>query len=106
MEIKVPREIKVGTHRVRIFYEPRLMSNHGKMAQARLNENEIAIEPAENAESHKATQLLHELLHYIDHIYNNYQLNEQQTDALSNGIAILLDELGVKLDFSDIKEAE
>ena len=47
--------------------------------------------------------IIHELLHFIDNTYNNYRLEEAETDALATGIHTLLIDLGVEFDWSDIK---
>ena len=101
MRIKVPNQIKIGGHWVKIFYEENLSEYYGKNGQARLSKNELALDK-ELAESQKSHALIHELFHFIDNTYNNYKLDEDATNALATGIHTLLVDLGVKLDWSNI----
>jgi len=103
MRVTVPQKIKIGGHWVRIFYEPMLMDNHGKMGQARFPECEIAIQERDASESRKTATLIHELVHWLDHTYNNFQLEEAKTDTLAAGIHALLVDWGIEFDWSDIK---
>ena len=104
IKVKIPQKIKIGGHWVSIFYEDKLMDNHSKMGQARFPECEIAIQERDASESRKTASLLHELVHWLDHTYNNFQLDEVKTDALANGIHTLLIDMGIQFDWSDIKE--
>ena len=103
-KIRVPRKIKIGGHWVSIFYEPMLMDNHGKMGQSRFPECEIAIQERDASESRRLHTLFHELMHWLDHTYNNYALEEAEVDAFASGIQTLLIDLGIEFDWSDIKE--
>ena len=93
----------MGAKCVTILFEDKLMDNHGKMGQTRFPEGEIALQKRDVSNSSLTSAFLHELMHWIDHAYNGYQLNETQTDALANGIHIFLDYLGVELDWEDIE---
>ncbi|KKN00939.1 hypothetical protein LCGC14_1132690 [marine sediment metagenome] len=103
MKIKVPKEIKIGANCVTVLFEDALIDFHDKVGQARYYAGEIVLLKRGVQDSILMGNFLHELIHWIDHTYNNLQLNETQTDALANGIHILLDDLGVELDWSDIK---
>ena len=104
MKIKVPREIKIGAKQVTIKFEDNLADHHDKVGQARYYTGEIVLQKRGVRDSILMGNFLHELTHWIDHTYNSLQLNETQTEALANGIHILLDSLGVELDWSDIHE--
>lgn len=103
MKVKIPSRIHIGSHCVTIKYEKGLSDNHGKRGQARHLKCEIVIAP-EATNSVKTEALIHELVHFLDDIYNNYRLEEYETDALANGIAILLKDLGIELDWACISE--
>ena len=87
---------------MKIFYEDNLFDYHGKYGQSRFAECEIAID-GNVSDSCKMHTLIHELLHFIDNTYNNYRLEEAETDALATGIYTLLVDLGVEFDWSEIK---
>ena len=103
MKIKVEPTLKIGAVRVLVFYEDKLLDNHGKYGQARFAECEIALQNRDMANDSKTQAFLHEVVHWLDHTYTSYSLDEKQTDALATGLHILLDDLNVKLDFSEIK---
>ncbi len=103
MKIKVNPILKIGPIRVSVFYEDKLLDNHGKCGQARFAECEIALQDRDMADDSKTQAFLHEVVHWLDHTYNNYAFEEGEVDALATGLAILLDDLGVELDFSEVK---
>jgi len=102
MKVKIPKEIRIGIHRVSIKYEKGMGDNFGKRGQARYGECEIPIDPEKSTDTKKTEALMHELLHFIDDIYNSGRLEEYEIATLANGISILLDDLGVEMDWSDI----
>jgi len=103
IKIKIPQKIKVGGHYVRTFYEAKLLDNHGKYAQSRFPELEIAVQERDMTESMKTQSWIHEVLHFIDKAYNNYSLNEETIDALASGIHGVLVDMGIEFDWSNIK---
>ena len=102
MKVKIQPVIKIDGHWVKIFYEDNLSDYHGKYGQSRFAECEIAIDRS-ISDSFKMQAIIHELLHFIDNTYNNYRLEEAETDALATGIHTLLVDMGVEFDWSDIK---
>ena len=102
MKIRIPNKIKVGGHWIGIFYEKKLFDNHGKYGQSRFPENEIALQDRDMVNSRKSQTLIHELLHFVDFVYNNCNLEENTVNALATGIHALLVDLGVEFDFSEI----
>ena len=44
MKFKVPKEIKIGSHKVQIKYEANLAANHGKWSQSRYDYGHIVID--------------------------------------------------------------
>jgi len=103
-KIRIPQKIKIGGQWISIFYEPKIFDNYGKMGQARFPEGEIALQYRDTCEDGRVHTLIHELLHWIDSIYNNYQLDETQTNSLASGLHALLVDLGIEFDWSSIKE--
>lgn len=101
-KVKIPERIKIGGHWIRIFYEDKIFDNHGKYGQSRFLECEIALQDRDMDYSMKTHCLFHELIHFIDKIYNNYSLDEPTTDALAEGIFALLVDMGVEFDWSGI----
>ena len=105
MKYKVPKIIKIGAQWVEIKCERGLGELHGKRGQARIDQCEIAIDQ-EGKDSIKTATLIHEILHFIDDVYNSYRFEDYEVQALANGIAILLDDLGIELDWSNWETKE
>jgi len=103
MEVKLPNKIKIAGVMVTIKYEDKLLENHGKYGQSRFTEGEIVLQKRDMADDYKGQVLCHELLHFLDRMYNNYSLEEGEVDALATGLHALLVDMGVEFDWSEIK---
>ena len=103
MKIKIPSRLKIGGHYVSIFYEDKLMDNHGKYGQSRFAECEIALQDRDMAESSKVQSLLHEILHFIDRAYNNCNMDEATIDAVATGLHAMLVDMEIEIDLSEIR---
>jgi len=106
MKVKVPKVIKIGGIRVRIFYEDKLLDNHSKYGQCRFPEGEIVIQERDMSNDTKSQTLCHEITHWLDKVYNNYQFDENTTDAIGQGLYALLVDMGIEFDWSNISEVD
>ncbi len=101
-KVKVPAQINVGGHKFRIKYDSDL-DDENDSGKTHLIRYVIDINPNRTNER-KALTLLHELLHAIDLIYNQYDLGEKQTTTLAEGLFQVFTELGIEFDWSEVHE--
>lgn len=102
MQIKVPKTIQIGAHSYKIFLDKHLTeSNDG--GEIIFADFLILVNPT-RVGSRRLVGLLHELLHGVDHTYNNFATGEGEIWGLAEGMAQVLTQFDIELDWSDIPE--
>ena len=102
MKVKVPRQIKLGTHLFDIIFSDTVRSDEGLAGLTHHRKQIIEIEKVQPL-SQKAVILLHEVLHIIDRQYG-CELEERNVDRVAQGIAeFLMENLGIEFDWQDVK---
>jgi len=106
MIVKVSSAIQIGGHLYQICFDHDLqdrndwgeVNHHTQLIT--INESRLA--------SQRTEALVHELLHVISRIFyhSNDDVTEQLIGSMSEGLTQVFVELGVELDWSDIKEKE
>lgn len=99
--IKIPKQIQIGGHTYQVFYKPYLSKDDGIRGSIIHRKQVIYIEP-ENPISQQNATILHEILHFIDTIFD-LNLTDEDTDRISEGLfQVLSDSFGIEFDWSDI----
>ncbi len=104
-QIKIPKKIKVGAHDYLVVFDRRLIGKAGVVDHAT---QIIFVNPA-FTKSMWVTVLLHEYVHAIDFVYtitDGCTMVESSVDRIAESMNILLTQLGVSFDWSDIPNAE
>jgi len=101
--MKVPKEIKVGSHTYAIRFNQDV-TDAGEYGRVNHRTQLMELAP-ERPQSQRATSLIHELLHIVNNVYNNRRCQEDDIDALAEGLGQILKEQGIELDWGDIESA-
>lgn len=102
MKIKVPKRIKIASHTYEVAFDNRATDSAGTMALTRPLYETILLSK-EAKEGWRNQLFLHEVLHMIDRFWFT-QISEENLERLSEGLAVFLfDNLGIELDWSEIK---
>ena len=103
MKIKVPKEIKVSSHTYTVCFAPHLRHDEGRYGVVNHRLQQVEIETSIPPSLRDQT-LLHEVIHIIDRAYV-CGVGEEDVERIANGVAeFLRRNLGIELDWSDIKE--
>ncbi|KKN78495.1 hypothetical protein LCGC14_0350270 [marine sediment metagenome] len=104
MKVKIPREIKIAGHWFAIGYEEGLASRHHKYGFVSTDTLVIHVEPT-IPDSLKSQTLLHELVHTLsDQFICANAFSEEVVGQIATGIWVMLSDLGIEFDWSEIKE--
>ena len=101
MKIKVPLVTRVGSLECELKFTANLKSDHSWLAS--LNQRTCLIEVDNDLRGNMRDRAyLHEVVHQID---INYEigLSEENISRLANGFCEYLNNLGIELDWSDVK---
>jgi len=100
--MKVPQSITVGGHSYRIVLNDELVDDN---SCATVNHRKLRIEinPV-RPPSQRTEAFIHELIHIIDRVYVNNELEERQIVGISEGLNQIISQLNIDLDWGDIKE--
>ena len=102
MRIKVPREIKMASHKYTVKFDPHMRHDEACYGQVNHRRQEINIETSVPPSTRNQT-LLHEVLHIIDNVYV-CGMDEGDLERLSSGLSeFFFNNLGVELDWGDIE---
>ena len=102
MKVKIPKEIKIGSHNYRVKYKPFLSKDSGFRGTIEHRLQEIWIDP-ENPPSQRDATLLHEGLHLISTVFS-CSLDDDAIDRVAEGLAeFLFNNLGIEFDWSEIE---
>jgi len=102
MKVKVPKTVKIAAHSYKPFFREHLREEENKNGYINFRTGELAIEPDQTQENLDIS-LYHEIVHTIDRIYC-CEISETDTERIAQGLAeFLKNNLGVELDWSDIK---
>lgn len=101
MIIPVPQEIQIGSHTYRITFDKALEDTRDYGAVNHRTQ-EIFINPT-RPPSQRAETLVHEILHVINHVFCDKEIEERQLDGLSEGMAQAVLGLGIEFDWKDIQ---
>ena len=101
--VKVPKQIQIGGHTYKVLYKPYLSKDDGNRGGINHRKQVIYIEP-ENPASQKNATMLHEILHFIETVFD-LNLTDEDTDRISEGLfQVLSDSFGVEFDWGDIEK--
>ena len=106
LKVKIPQRIKVAGHWLEIQLEEGLSYRHKKLGQCDIENLVIYIEKSipPSLQSHT---LVHELLHAIsDQFVGANAFSEETVGQLATGVWTMLSDLGIELDWSNIKEGK
>jgi len=94
--MKIPKKIKVGGHTYRIKFVDKLLPSRSMKAETNHYKGLIEIDN-DLGEEDIMEVFIHEVLHAIDHRYNNRNLTGDTVDAIGEGLFQVLSEMGIKL---------
>lgn len=101
--IKVPSELKIGGHTFKVVNNSDLDAD-GNRATINFKYLVISIHPHKKS-SIKAQGFIHEIMHGIDLIYLNRQIDSDNIiEPLAEGLWQILDQLGIELDFGALED--
>ena len=104
MKIKVPREIKLLTHKYKVRSNSKELLGLVAMAVSRHFLQDIILDTRNIPPSELNQTFLHEIVHIIERHFS-MRFDDGDTDRLAEGFAaILFDNFGIELDWSDIQE--
>ncbi len=115
MKLVIPVSVKAGHLNYKILFADKVLQIADVRAQVNHTQQEIRLSKygtykASHGIERSSAVLLEFLMHEILHIHNNLwcggELTEQQTEAISAGLAQSLMSLGIEPDFSQIPEEE
>ena len=105
IKILIPRQIKIATHPYEIVLKPHLRDDDKRLGSANHRIQRIEIEP-DQCPSDLTVVLLHEIIHIIERAYN-CDISDPDVDRIAQGMAeFLFNNLGIELDWGDIKKLE
>ena len=105
MKVKVPNKIKVGAYTYGLTLNPHLHSDDGKYADCNHRTQQISIW-TEAPPTVRYESLIHEVLH-IAEFSCRIDVSDPDIDRIAYIMTELLqNNLGIELDWSDIKEIE
>ena len=102
--MKIPSTLKIGGHDVKVLYPHRFRQNSDLCGQADYGLTEIRVSDTDpcgekRSESSEATTLLHEIVHWVAHVYYGEKaLDEQLVCALSHGLLQVLRDNKLRFD--------
>ena len=99
--IKVPSVIQVGGHTYSIVLSDSLYAGGDDASVNRITQR-IQVASSLPA-SERWAGLIHEFLHAINNIYCHHSLNEQEIEGVSEGFNQIISQLGITLDWREIK---
>lgn len=102
--IKVPKQIQVGGHTYSIALSKDLKDSDSWGAVN--NRLQIIVINIERPESQRVEALIHEILHVINNVYHNGNLEEGDVSDVSEGFCQVFSQLGIKLDWSEVPVKE
>ncbi|MDP1615041.1 MAG: hypothetical protein Q8L68_04520 [Methylococcales bacterium] len=103
MKVKLPSEVRIGTHTFKIRFDPHLFSDENKYGLINYRAQEINIW-SEAPLSTKNEALLHEIIHLSQHVYR-VEISDQDIDRVAETIGeFLFNNLGIEFDWSCISE--
>ena len=105
MKIKVPREVKIGTHTFKVKLNPHLQTDEKNYGDINYRTEEIRIW-ADAPLSLRNEVLLHEIIHLAQHIYR-VEISDPDIDRVAETIGqFLFNNLQIRFDWSDISEVD
>lgn len=102
MKRKIQKKHKIGGQWFTIAYDPELEQRHGKLGQVDISRGHIWIAPDQSDES-KMITLVHECLHILGSAFTGTPWTEANIASLDTGITIMLQDLGIEFDWSEIE---
>ncbi len=104
-QVKIPKKVKVGAHDYQVVFDRRLIGKAGLVDHVT---QIIFVNPA-FTESMWTTVLFHEYVHSVDFVYtiiDGSSMAEPAVDRIAESMNVLLTQLGISFDWSDIPDAE
>lgn len=105
MKLIIPPECEIGANKVKIRHNEeamRIADLRGQMSQAEsIIRLSFTYDGCVRANPQVFESLLHEIIHWVDHLYIR-ELKEEQVGALACGIAQALLSMGIEPDFSQV----
>jgi len=104
VKIKVPQEIKLLTHTIKIRFDVKQVISQGTCGITRHLFQDIMLDNLTLPTSELNQVFLHEYIHVIERHFA-LKLDDNDVERLAEGLSVLLfDSLNIELDWVDIKE--
>ena len=102
--IKVPPQIMVGAHPYRIVLRNSdRLTDEGVFGEVNHRTQTIEIR-ADRPPSQCLVSLLHEFIHTSANVFSKDGLEEKFIDPIAQGLGQILSQLGIELDWTEVKE--
>lgn len=105
MRILVPSKIQVGGHPYQIKLSKSIRAENGDNGDINHRTQLVRIS-TDVAASQQAQSLYHEILHAVNRIYCYGQIEERELDGAAEGLAQVLQQFGVELNWGSIEVEE
>ena len=102
MKIKVPQKITEGAFTYTIVLKQNVLADRHAAGFIDPIAEEIQIDP-HLPPNERTVTLCHEVSHLIERVYS-LSVSDDDTDRLAHGFSCFLQQCGIELDWSDIKE--
>ena len=103
MKIRIPKQIKIGTHTYKVIYDRSIRTDDDRIGECNHRTQTIEIEP-NLPPSRQDQTFLHEVGHLIRKVYV-MQEDEDNIDRTAQGFAdLLFNNLGIEFVWDDITE--
>jgi len=102
MKIKVPVKLKIASHEYTIRDDIKQLMSNTVVGEVRHVYHDIILD-FNRLPSELTQTFLHEYLHCIERFWN-VKLDDNDVDRLAEGMAVLFNNLGIELDWSNIKK--
>jgi hypothetical protein len=103
VKVKVPKQVKFASITYSLYLDKNLEKD-GDWGHHKGRKQELLVNPIMTDEQRVVT-LLHEAIHSSKTVWGTH-LTEGDTDRVANCMAVLLDALGVELDWSEVPVRE
>ncbi len=108
--MRLPKRMKIGGHEVKVLFPHHFRQNPDLCGQANYGLNEIRVAESDLcgarwSESSIETTFLHEVIHWVGHVYyGEKSLEEQLVCALAQGLHQVLKDNRIKFFDEDLQE--
>lgn len=103
MKVPVPKQIDIGGYHYSVHFVEEQLRDAGDWGEINHRTLEIIINPA-RLDSQRREALIHEVLHLIEKVFLNVDVEERTIHGIAEGLNQFFDQLGIDFDWSGIKE--